>query len=93
VDRAEAQALADERLDQLRKLTWSALRQRFLDRQETEEVTGASGAWYQLETQAVWDDQSIEDGDLRVSIDVNDGRNDLIRDFIIAPDGSFVGSE
>jgi hypothetical protein len=96
MDKAEARAIVDARLCELRKLPWVELRERYLDRQETDEVTGDSGVVYQLETQAFWDGgKRSEGGDLRVSVAIDDGcwhvYLPLVSDFIIAPDGSFVG--
>lgn len=54
---------------------------------------GASGTEYQVEIEAVWDDRpghnlrvlmSIDDGGLRAFAPMTD-------DFIVAPDGGFVG--
>jgi hypothetical protein len=64
-----------------------------LKRPETIEVRGKSGAVYQVQTQAVWDGGA--DGDLRIMVAVDDGGwrafLPLSEDFIVAPDGSFVG--
>jgi hypothetical protein len=57
------------------------------------EVAGPSGAIYQLEVQAFWDDKRSRH--LRVLASIDDGGWSafipLTDDFIIAPDGSFVG--
>jgi hypothetical protein len=96
VDEVEAQAIADARIRDLREMTWAELGERFLDHQETGEVTADSGLVYQHETEAFWDrGKGGEEGDLRVSVAI-DGRGrrahfPLVQDFIIAPDGSFVG--
>ena len=56
-------------------------------------MVGTSGTVYQLEIQAVWDGR--KGGDLRVmgSIDDKGWRAfaPLISDFIVRPDGTFVG--
>jgi hypothetical protein len=56
-------------------------------------VKGKSGIEYQVEIVAFWDDKPH--GDLRVSGGVDDGGwralHPLSDDFIMAPDGSFVG--
>ena len=97
MDETEAQAIVDARLSELREMAWTELRARYLDRQETGDVTADSGVVYQLETQAFWDrGTGGEGGDLRVSVAIDDARGwrvnaPLVRDFIIAPDGSFVG--
>lgn len=62
---------------------------------ETFTVHGPSGAEYQVEIEALWDDEagknlrvlgSIDDGGFR-------GLVPLCDDFIITPEGSFVGEE
>lgn len=74
-------------------MTWGELRDRYLSTAETVEVRGASGTIYQVQTQAHWD--SRKDGDLRIMVAVDDGGwrafAPLSEDFILAPDGSFVG--
>ena len=61
--------------------------------QDTKEVTGHSGTVYQLEFQAVWDGK--KDGNLRIIGAIDDGGLRafirLTEDFILTPDGSFVG--
>jgi hypothetical protein len=65
------------------------------DGRETEhhELHGPSGAWYQVETLVAWDGE--EGGDIRVMVSIDDGGSSAYRpmtdDFIIAPDGSFIG--
>jgi hypothetical protein len=57
------------------------------------DVTGASGAPYQIEVEAFWDDEP--GGNIRVLGTIDDGGlralKPLADDFIIAPDGTFVG--
>jgi hypothetical protein len=57
------------------------------------ETPGASGAMYQLEITVLWDSQP--DGDVRVIASVDDGGWSafvpLSGDFIMSPDGNFVG--
>jgi hypothetical protein len=70
--------------------------ERLLDRQETKELTGASGVSYQIELQAFWDSPSDPAGVLRVIGAIDDARGwraniPLTADFLLAPDGSFVG--
>jgi hypothetical protein len=59
----------------------------------TREVVAASGAVYQIETQVFWDGKP--ERDIRVMVSVDDGGisafKPLTDDFIVAPDGSFVG--
>jgi hypothetical protein len=47
MDESEARAMADARLRDLRNLPWAELKERYLDRQKTDEVTAASGVVYQ----------------------------------------------
>lgn len=89
----EARAIAAAKVQELRELPWAELRDRYLGRSETVEVRGASDVTYQLEILAVWD--AGENGDLRVLVAVDDSGwrafSPLTEDFIVAPDGSFVG--
>ena len=93
MDEVEARAVARARVDELRRLAREELRDRYLDQPETVQIVGPSGAAYQVETLAVWD--SAEGHDLRVFVTVDDGGwrafAPLSEDFILAPDGSFVG--
>lgn len=93
MDKDEARQIALDKARELRRLSWSALRERYLDRPETVEVSGPSEIVYQVETQAFWD--SAKEGDLRVRVAIDDAGwrafMPLSEDFIIAPDGSFVG--
>ena len=60
---------------------------------ETHEVLGESGAVYQVETQVFWD--GPPDDDVRVIASIDDGGwsafMPMSQDFIMAPDGGFVG--
>jgi hypothetical protein len=94
MDEVEARAILGSELAALRVIPHATLVERLLDRQETKEVVGASGAWYQIELQAFWDSQP--DGALRVMGAIDDGRSPrvnfpLTADFILARDGSFIG--
>ena len=64
-----------------------------LGHQDTYEISGASGAVYRLEILALWDDKPS--GVLRVRAAIDDGGIrayvPMIEDFLIAPDGRFVG--
>ena len=58
------------------------------------ERVGVSGAKYQIEIQAFWDDRP--GGNIRVMGSVDDGTllratMPVSRDFIMAPNGSFIG--
>ena len=60
------------------------------------EVLGPSGTKYKIEVEAVWD-SGTKGGDLRVIGSIDDGGwrafHPIGRDFIMAPDGKFVGEE
>jgi hypothetical protein len=93
MDKVEARALADAVLDELRQESYDSLVARLLDEVETRETVGRSGVKYQLEVQAVWDNGKR--GNLRVMVAVDDGGWRALApqcsDFIVAPDGSFIG--
>jgi len=60
---------------------------------QAKEVTGEDGKKYYLEAEVFWD--SRKGGDIRVIVAGDDGGwrafKPLTSDFIMAPDGSFVG--
>jgi len=94
VDEAEAKGLAAQHIERLRAMPHSEL-QRFVKDEEHLEVKGESGAEYQLEVQALWD-EGKPGGNLRVMVSIDDGSGwraikPMTSDFIIAPDGTFVG--
>ncbi|HEX6676020.1 MAG TPA: hypothetical protein VF486_13435 [Actinomycetes bacterium] len=91
MDKAEARQLLAAKLAELRRLSYAEL----LRYREPEgfEVTGPSGTAYQFEVEAFWDDRKQRHLRVLVSIDDFGWRafRPLTGDFIIAPDGSFVG--
>ncbi len=93
VDKVEARAVLAAEMESLRQLSYQQLVERLLDREETLEVLGASGTRYQIELQGVWDARPNDV--LRILGSVDDGGWSafvpLADDFLIAPDGSFVG--
>jgi len=93
VDSQEAGRILADTVAGLRGDTYQALVARYLDGSEHRRVVAESGAEYQLEVQALWDDGTP--GNLRVIVSVDDGGwravHPLTSDFIIATDGSFVG--
>jgi hypothetical protein len=96
MDEAEARAILGSELGATRAIPYAILVERLLDRQETKEVVGESGAWYQVELQAFWDSQREPGGVLRVMGAIDDGRGHRVNvpladDFLLAPDGSFIG--
>lgn len=66
---------------------------RLLNAQDTFEHVVPSGSRFQIEVMAAWDDKKGEN--LRVFVSVDDGGlsafSPLTVDFILAPDGRFVG--
>lgn len=91
MNKTEARQLLAAKIAELRRHSYSDLL-RFME-PEGLEVAGPSGATYQLEVEAFWDDKRSKH--LRVLASIDDGRwsafHPLTDDFIIAPDGSFVG--
>jgi len=88
----EARAILHEVLNRYRLHTYAEL-VTLVGHQETFEVSGDSGAIYQIEIQAVWEDKTrhairvlgaIDDGGVRAFMPLSD-------DFIITTDGEFVG--
>ncbi len=92
MDKAEAKEILAQQIRRLRALGYSELC-KLIEEPEQTEMTSESRAWYQLEIQAWWDDKP--DHNLRVLVSIDDGgwraMVPLTEDFIIAPDGSFVG--
>lgn len=92
MDSQEARTIVAEELRRYRAMSHQEL-QRLLREQDNFDVRGPSGASYQLEVEAVWDDRP--GGNLRVFGHIDDrglrAFAPLTRDFIMAPDGSFVG--
>ena len=92
MDNDEALAILERHLEQYRRLSFAELLG-LLDGPRTFEVVGPGGTTYQLEFEADWDDETRVH--LRVSGAIDDGGwracAPLTRDFIVAPDGSFIG--
>ena len=92
MDKAEAYKILLEHLQTYRSQTYSDLVQK-IKTQETPCVIGPTGVKYQLEFQFFWDAQS--NGNLRVIGSIDDSGwyafHPLSEDFIMAPDGSFLG--
>lgn len=68
---------------------------RLLKEQDNFELVAPSGTRYQVEVEAVWDDR--KGNNLRVFVEIDDGSlsafHPLTTDFIVAPDGRFVGED
>ena len=93
MNEAEAREILSERLSEYRRRSYQSLAAA-IGEPEMFEVTGASGAQYQVEIESLWDDKtggtvlvmgSIDDGSFRRAF------MPLTDSFIVAPDGSFVG--
>lgn len=94
-EHAEPQRLAQKRAEELRCLTYSSLVSDYLGKTVHEEAIGDSGKRYCLDVQASWDTVD-KPGNLRVLVTVDPGpgrrpRRLVSEDFILAPDGVFVG--
>jgi len=92
MDNAEAKAVLLRESVKYRARSYGDL-QSLLGRQDTYEVSGPSGVVYQLEIQAFWDDKPNDVLRVRAAIDDKGIRAymPMIEDFLIAPDGTFVG--
>jgi hypothetical protein len=91
---SEVATLAKQEIERLRTHSYSEL-QKYLG-SHVEVRTADSGRQYEVDIQAVWDDKRART--LRVLVFVNEvGRVPFIdsadEDFIMAPDGSFIGEE
>ena len=90
----EAKHLLDYHLQPLRKLSYAELKRWIQERTvKTATLVGSSKVQYQVEVKAFWDGKpngairvrgAIDDGGWRAYLPITD-------DFIMAPDGSFVG--
>ena len=94
MDKAVAQRLADQHLQSLRPLEYAALKRRAdAGLPETAQVTDENGREYQLEIQYLIDDPRTDD--VRVMVAIDDGGwrafAPLCRDFVMSPDGRFLG--
>jgi|GEM_PF-997182 len=94
MDENEARAIISRYLAAYRGKTYNELR-RLLREQDCFETHGPSGVWYQIEIQAITDDARRRT--IRVCGAIDDGGprayRPLTDDFIMAPDGAFVGEQ
>src|SRR6266481_1472056 len=92
MDKKEAQELLTAQVNQLRAMSYHDLLG-LMDRETVTEVDGSPGRRYTIETSVFWD--GAKDRDLRVIVSIDDGGRrayaPMSDDFIMAPDGSFVG--
>lgn len=91
MSKKEARQLAAVRIAELRQHSIESLKERWLGKPDWEVVTAPSGAVYQVETEAFWDDTKHSSGNLRVFVSVGSWLMPPCDSFIVAPDGSFVG--
>jgi hypothetical protein len=93
MDKTDAGEVLAKYLATYRERSYEALRQLVDAPGATVEVIGPSGTRYQVEVQVFWD--SARSANLRVRGAIDDcGWQAIIpqiEDFIVAPDGSFVG--
>jgi hypothetical protein len=88
----EATEILGREVRRLRELPYGEL-QRYLE-PDAFEVESPSGRTFQVEVTALWDDRKRSN--LRIIVAIDDSRGWRFRDyrsndFIIAPDGSFIG--
>ena len=92
MNKTEALALLEAHLNSWRNKPHSELAS-LIGRQTCSELAGASGATYQVEVEAFWDAKRGEN--IRVVAAIDGGGigtfMPLTSDFIVAPDGRFVG--
>ena len=92
VDQSEARSILREYVLCNRSRAYEELRS-LIDAPETRDVTGPSGAVYQIETQILWDDRP--GGNLRVLVSIDDrglrAIAPLTDDFIISSSGAIIG--
>lgn len=92
MNKREAKAILADAMGKYRARNYADLLYLLATQDVTEVMTG-KGIRYQLEIQAVWDDQA--NGNLRIIGAIDDGGLSaflpLTEDFIIAPDGRFIG--
>ena len=92
MDKEEAKVILAKELDSYSQRSYNDLLY-LLDSQDTIEIKASSGVIYQLEFEAIWDGK--KGGNLRIMGGIDDGgiRSlfPLTNDFILAPDGTFVG--
>jgi hypothetical protein len=92
VDKVEARGVLLTHLQEWRRRTYAEL-SREVGQSRQIEATGPSGASYQVDIQVRWDGEP--NGDIRVLAGIDDGGwrafAPLTEDFILGPDGRFVG--
>lgn len=96
VDEVEARRILNRRLAELRRQSFSDLKDAWLEQPDCEQIPGKAGVEYQIEIEALWEDRNAQH--LRLVLSIDDGRGwrafaPLTDSFIVAPDGSFVGED
>ena len=92
MDKEKAMAVLAEQLRLYRTKSYAELKD-LLGQVDAYEVATPDGLSYQIEIQVFWD--GIPDGNIRVIGAIDDGRwrafSPLSDDFIMTPDGAFLG--
>ena len=91
----EAQRILEEELIGFRDKSYEEL-QHLMGSPHVVERNGASGISYVIEIEVFWDNPKKAGGDLRVIGSIDDGKllssiRPLTSDFIMGPDGNFIG--
>ncbi len=92
MNKGEAKAVLKSELEKYRTRSYKSLLQ-LLQTLDAYEIDSPSGVKYQIEIQAMWDDQP--NGDLRVLGGIDDGGllssfAPLTESFVLTPEGKFV---
>jgi hypothetical protein len=92
MDKEKARAVLAEALQPYRAKSYAALRD-LIGQTDVYQIANPDGPDFQIEIEAFWDGRP--DGDIRVMGGVDDGGwsafAPLSEDFVVAPDGAFVG--
>ena len=93
MDKQEARSLLTDHLGLYRTRSYADL-VAMIGQDDCVEIAGPSGERYQIEYGMIWD--SKPGGNIRVMLSIDDGTfraafSPLTADFIMAPDGTFVG--
>ncbi len=97
MNKQEAASILEQEIRQLRRQPYSRFRDWIEQKKyDTKRHKAQSGKEYQISYQALYDDKKAET--IRVMVDVDDGTGissfvPMSSDFIIAPNGSFVGED
>jgi hypothetical protein len=93
VDNLEARAVLAQRMDSLRSMSYSELKETWLRRPGCDQIQGPSGVEYQVEITVLWETRKSKG--LLVAVSVDDGGwrafSPLNDSFIIDPDGTIAG--